>query len=183
MIFWLLSLLTSSQLPSIPPFPRAPGAWEGRGNCGAGGPQLFALLALSWMAAAGFTAHPKEKTMNMTSLFQMGTQETEKSVLVSQHAFFSPWNSLCEKNSGVFCLWGEDTGVLTRREFRFLTCFTERPIILLWLGGVWVRVDTRWAMGLGMRSSEYPGGKELPWQIWLFEQHQSPDYGRKHEIN
>lgn len=88
MIFWLLSLLTSSQLPSIPPFPRAPGAWEGRGNCGAGGPQLFALLALSWISAAGFTAHPKEKTMNMTSLFQMGTRETEKSVLVSQHAFF-----------------------------------------------------------------------------------------------
>lgn len=135
MIFWLLSLLTSSQLPSIPPFPRAPGAWEGRGNCGAGGPQLFALLALSWISAAGFTAHPKEKTMNMTSLFQMGTRETEKSVLVSQHAFFFPWNSLCEKNSGVFCLWGEDTGVLTRREFHFLTCFTERPIILLWLGG------------------------------------------------
>lgn len=116
--------------------------------------------------------------MNMTSVFQMGTQEVEKSVLVSQHAFFfSPRNSLCEKNSGFFfCLWGENTGVLTRREFDLL-----RDLLFLHDCGVGGRVDTRLTMYLGMRSSEYPGRKELPWQIQLFEQHQSPDYARKQD--
>lgn len=54
-------------------------------------------------------------------------------------------NSLCEKNSkdfvwgffvGFFCLWGENTGFFTRREFCFLRCFTERPIILTWGGKI-----------------------------------------------
>ena len=44
-------------------------------------------------------------------------------------------------------------------------------------------MDKRLAMGLGMRSSKYLGGKELPWQIQLFEQFQSPDFGRKRRIN
>lgn len=48
MIFWLLSHLTPSKLPSIPPFPEASGGWDGGGNCGAGGPQLFA----GWLSLA-----------------------------------------------------------------------------------------------------------------------------------
>lgn len=94
--------------------------------------------------------------------------------------FFLPGIPFVRRTGGVFFACGVKSEVLTRREFHFLTRFTERPVILMWLGG---RVDTILAMGLGMRSSKYPGWKELPWQIRLFEQHQSPDYGRKHRIN
>lgn len=92
MIFWLLLLLTSSLLPSIPPFPGATVAQQG--------PSSLSYQLQGWVPAA-FHCPSLGKTMNLTSFFQMGTQEAQKSVSVSQNAFFFlPWSCLCQENSG-----------------------------------------------------------------------------------
>lgn len=111
MIFWLLLLLTSSLLPSIPPFPGATVAQQG--------PSSLPYQLQGWVPAA-FHCPSLGKTMNLTSFFQMGTQEAQKSVSVSQNAFFfSPLELPLSGEQWVYCLWGENTGFLTRRRVPF----------------------------------------------------------------
>lgn len=110
MIFWLLLLLTSSQLPSIPPFPGATVAQEG--------PSALPYQLQGWMPAA-FHCPSLGKTMNLTSFFPMGTQEAQKSVSVSKNAFFSLLEFPLSGEQWVYCLWGENTGFLTRRRVPF----------------------------------------------------------------
>lgn len=103
MVFWLLSHLTYSKLPS----PKLPTLFRGTWELGWGTePWCRMSPALCWMAVPCFTAHPKKKIM---SLFQMGTQETENSVLFFQHAFvLPPGIPFVRRAVMFFCCWSFD---------------------------------------------------------------------------
>lgn len=58
---------------------------------------------------------------------------------------------------------GKNARFLTRGGISFSDIFIERPVTLKWFG-----MDTRLSVGLGVRSSKNPGGKE-PWQVLLLD--------------
>lgn len=100
MIFWLLSCLTSSKLPSVPPFPEAPGSWDGGGNCGAGGPQLFA----GWLSLGSLPTLRKNNDK-----FVPGGHPGSREICFGLSMclfFFLPGTPFVRRTVRFFCCWG-----------------------------------------------------------------------------
>lgn len=166
MIFWLLSHLTSSKLPLIPPFPEAPGSWDGGGNCGAGGSQLF----FGWLSLVSLPT--LRKKLQVCSRWAPRKQT---------NLFWSLNMPVCYPLE--FPLWEEQLGFFLLLGF-WLTgnsvfCITEIPIILMGLRG---KIGCKINRGSSLEILCIQVGTNYHGQFGCL-QPQSPDYGRKQRIN
>jgi len=108
MIFWLLLLLTTSQLPSIPPFPGHLALGREEGTVAWEVPSSLLLQRRSGSLPLVSLPTPRKKNKREKFVADGHPGSGEICFGLSTCTFF-PWNSLCEKNSRVFFACGVKT--------------------------------------------------------------------------